>query len=401
MTLATISRRSVCGFTLLEVLLATVLSSVLLATLWALFGMYGRLLDQGQTSVTRSQLVRGLSQQLIDDLRGAIQDVADPSVSATGPARRFGLYGTSQSLQFDVMQAAGEPLPQVQSAELGPTTDEQTLGSEAWELRTVRYAFETHQFDENQALLNRGGLVRQELDFQTPNAPGTASGPTETGDELSLGDAAAVEGDGSETGLPPIDMAAATDDPTSTWVPEVASVQFRYFDGLVWTSAWNSLQQRSLPVAVEMTVQVLSAEEIAKQQAQGAEFALDDAEMPDPAVSAVIAPAGNVYRVVVDLPCAAMHRATRALAALDTEMFDALDEPDADQPMADDALPAMPDELLNDDGNATPVIQLPTGAPPPNTSRGQVPHGPRYVPPPSDLETRPYSGFDRPFRVMP
>ena len=39
-------------------------------------------------------------------------------------------------------------------------------------------------------------------------------------------------------------------------LPEVVSMEFRYYDGQQWTDAWDSRERRSLPVAVEVALQV-------------------------------------------------------------------------------------------------------------------------------------------------
>jgi len=48
----------------------------------------------------------------------------------------------------------------------------------------------------------------------------------------------------------------------TTVVPEVVDIQFRYFDGQQWQNSWNSLQNGKLPLAVEVTFQLLSDQEL-------------------------------------------------------------------------------------------------------------------------------------------
>ena len=60
------------GFTLLEILLATVLMATLLLAVWSLLNTYAALFEKGQTRTDHSQLVRSLSRQLTDDLAGLI-----------------------------------------------------------------------------------------------------------------------------------------------------------------------------------------------------------------------------------------------------------------------------------------------------------------------------------------
>lgn len=47
------------------------------------------------------------------------------------------------------------------------------------------------------------------------------------------------------------------DDPNVVWFPEVIGAEFHYYDGESWTTQWNSLTKRSLPVAVAVQLQIL------------------------------------------------------------------------------------------------------------------------------------------------
>ena len=66
------------AFTLVEVLLTSVLTATLLAALWSLLAMYSKMFDTGQTKTEQSQLARTLLAQLSDDLHGIVQ--APPAV---------------------------------------------------------------------------------------------------------------------------------------------------------------------------------------------------------------------------------------------------------------------------------------------------------------------------------
>ena len=75
-------RRS--GFTLLEVLIATVITALLLAGLYSLLGIYTGLYDVGQAKAEHAQLVRSVQKQLTEDLLG----VSLGSAPGPPPARR-------------------------------------------------------------------------------------------------------------------------------------------------------------------------------------------------------------------------------------------------------------------------------------------------------------------------
>ena len=95
------------GFTLLEVLLATGFSIVLLGALWTLLSVYTDLFETGQVKAENAQLARSLLKQISDDLRSAIQDPiggqASPS-QGSAPLRRFGLFGSPSEIRVDVLQ---------------------------------------------------------------------------------------------------------------------------------------------------------------------------------------------------------------------------------------------------------------------------------------------------------
>lgn len=279
------------GFTLLEILLTTMLSATLLGVLWGLFSVYLRLFETGPARTEQVQLARALGQQLCDDLHGAIEDSAiedgaiedsaiengpidDPQSGLPGaaggstPVRRFGLFGTQRTLQFDVL----EVVPPEESPGLrGDVTD--ALGGvplqQVPELRTIFYTFtEPSVFEDadrdapaDRDPEARPGLTRRELDYETPYAdaeapstarrsPGAAAARPGSSDDQTSADSF------SDDLLDP-----GPQDGSTVWAPEVVGLEFRYFDGSGFSSEWNSLQRKSLPVAVEVTMQLRSFEE--------------------------------------------------------------------------------------------------------------------------------------------
>ena len=67
------------GFTLLEVLLASLLATVVLVTLWSLSDIYLKLFVSGKRKIEETQLVRGLTQQFSKDISQVIQLPGDDS----------------------------------------------------------------------------------------------------------------------------------------------------------------------------------------------------------------------------------------------------------------------------------------------------------------------------------
>ncbi len=292
--------RKTAGYTLVEMLLATALSVTLLAALWSLFGIYTNLFNKGQAKVENSQLCRALMQQMSDDLRAAIQDPVGGSSArseGTAPVRRFGLLGSQHELRFDVLQVTpeqGNPTPVGRSwAASGDFTEARVP-----ELRTVYYSFTSQTTTDG---VSRLGLLRRELDFETPVGPESEDIYDGLAMEL-LGDFA---GDDAQTSTPAVDPA----DVSVMWVPEVVSAEFRYFDGNGWTSAWDSLQRKSLPVAVEVVLQIVDSHELAEDQSVGEEDVLIEEEELA-AMGATVAQ-GTAYRLIVDLPGSPTYRSPR------------------------------------------------------------------------------------------
>ena len=99
------------------------------------------------------------------------------------------------------------------------------------------------------------GLVRRELNWESSNPP------TQNRDDWRR---PATRRPSTRNSADPLDGAADDLDPsddTLLRVPEVTGLEFRYYDGRGWSGQWNSLTQKSLPVAVEvnLTVQLAAA----------------------------------------------------------------------------------------------------------------------------------------------
>ncbi|MCU0872434.1 MAG: prepilin-type N-terminal cleavage/methylation domain-containing protein [Pirellulaceae bacterium] len=301
------------GYTLVEMLLATALSAALLVALWTLMSTYGELFDKGQQQVERAQLSRAILEQMADDLRSAIQDPLPGQVNETAGVaqrRRFGLFGSARELRFDVLQLTpqqGNPLPVGRAA--GRSVE--TQAARVPELRTVHYTFFEPNAGDELSEPGRQGLVRSELDFETPLDSSATEGlaaELPKPDELADPDArSSVERFDGE-------RESAADDARLS-VPEVVSLQFRYFDGRGWTDAWNSLDRKSLPAAVEIELQL--AEPSRVTSARPADAGLGPSDDQDLALEATgdatssadtdqDLPDGPrvlvIHRLIVDLP---------------------------------------------------------------------------------------------------
>lgn len=312
------------AFTLLEVLVTVLVSSVLLMTLWTLLDMYSRLFDAGQTKAGQTQLMSGLMRQLSDDLCSAIQDTAEAPPGTLGPVRRFGMFGSSHSLQFDILQAT----PARGSATnpvAPPSSLDEPLAAEAYELRTVRYEFvpmtDPTQIDTS----SRPGLTRHELDFKSTSDSQMPDSDMASSDLGAGDDSGSALAEQPQEG-PAFDMQAAdtTDssalmdslapdpnDNTVTWVPEVVAFEFRYFDGLVWNSSWNSLERKSLPAAVEIVMELSPTEGLSLPKSEPEASSSSDETTSDEMdfmglEHETVRPGALGCRMVVDLPTSAL-----------------------------------------------------------------------------------------------
>lgn len=246
------------GFTLLEVVVATSLSAVLLAGLWGLLNIYQRLFAIGQTKSERTQLVRTLWRQLSDDVRSAIPDAAPVFRTGGTTVRRFGLFGSGTSLQIDTLQVAPSQLVLL-SADHDQDAAEPVISERVPELRTVQYRFIAPGAAGKGLRGWPTGLIRRQFDWETPLA-GTEGRPAaRRGPKTAAGQRFAPAGSPIE----PLEFASSgfdPEDPSILVVPEVVDLEFRYFDGSGWASQWNSLTRKSLPAAIEITMRISSAE---------------------------------------------------------------------------------------------------------------------------------------------
>jgi type II secretory pathway pseudopilin PulG len=296
-------KRRSTAFTLMEMIVATALCSVLLAGLWTLYSTYADLFDRGQARVERSQLCRALMQQIADDLQSAIQDpIPGLPDRAWGDAqrRRFGLAGTSSELRMDVLQVTPRQGNRVPVGAARQDTDQPS--ARVPELRTVFYSFAAASDPTDpETAANPAGLIRRELDFETPASAWDVQ-PTDADD--AVGVAADFEAAGSQAGQG--SEAPRSVDDRWIWVPEVVRVQFRYFDGSGWSSSWNSIQRNSLPVAVEVRIGLADPRSADTIPAEPVEDQWAESTAP------IASPVTDV-QMIVDLPWSAEYRRPRVV----------------------------------------------------------------------------------------
>lgn len=271
------------GFTLLETLLVLSLMIFIMGTIWGMMRLYSSNYLATEKRISRSQLVRSIAEMLRDDLDAAIQDPIHPlleKAEGSAPIRRFGLRGTAQSLQFDVVQNT----PFILSDHPLSTEKEKQKKGQAPELKTIFYVFippyvrekkrmldessegsfdpisgsqiigslqnlpenrENHP-QEMEPLVRKYGLSRRELDFET------LFSEKKTDINLIVDDSKWLEAK---------DLVMEQADGVD-WAPEVLDCRFEYFDGSSWIDHWDSIEKGGLPVAIGVSLKLFSLDEV-------------------------------------------------------------------------------------------------------------------------------------------
>lgn len=296
------------GFSLLEVILALLLSVFVVAGIAAAIRLNVLTLEQQRTRIERTQVARSVLQVIARDLRAALQykpaDVsgleeimagtnasaaagADPSllgeyaeglgIDDTGaipggdPAATSasedsgiipihpGLYGSETHLVIDVSR-----LPRID--EYAPQFLGDGFKSIPSDAKTIVYYVENSK-DENTVSFTMedevelGGLIRRSSDRAVASYAYAAGA-----DLLSFGHQELI-------------------------APEIAEIRFRYFDGTDWVTSWDSDQANGFPSAVEVSIVIDPRKIEAQYQSDYVYNGFDQTSM-------------EIYRTVVYLPVA-------------------------------------------------------------------------------------------------
>lgn len=279
-------RSARCGLTLLEVLLAAGLGIVLIGGIYAAIEQTWRMSASGKVELERQQIARAVLRQMTIDIRNT-GFTAQPSgeTDATGTSTSSGSSGsgtgsTEESTGFVETTVAGEEEPEWTTSEgIRGTATELWIdlanarmlssalsvnGARPTDLQTVVYAVSS----------TSGATFSDGSDTGTFNRPDTDG----VGLIRSAGDRAGLKEEGDTA------AAAGLPGPAKLLAPEIASIQFRYFNGLAWMTEWDSVALGSLPRAVEVTITF----------------------EPPPSrglmANATIAPGSEIYRTVVPVP---------------------------------------------------------------------------------------------------
>ncbi len=298
------------GFTLLEVILASSLSVLIMLALGGAIRFYLFQVTESQTSIEQAQLARAIMRRVETDLRSAIWkneidftsvealaadslaggagDLAasaglDPTMAEDALAgsntqelatsgvipTTIGLYGNAYELQVDISR-----IPRIDEYDPQYTSfRSREIGDIPSDIKTVTYFL----MQPGVSSLGHGtvgdagitetqfGLVRRELDRAV------------TQYALNNGDSAGLDAS------------------AEILAPEVSLIQFRYFDGFVWLEEWDSEAMGCLPMAVDVIIAIRDHETTQALLADGTiEVPVEDAANP----------VGQVFRRLIRIPTA-------------------------------------------------------------------------------------------------
>ena len=363
------------GFTLLEMLLVLVLIVVMLGGVAALVRVFSNSYTADERRVGRAQLARSISQMLDEDLGSAVQDPIQAVAEDSNRQfiRHFGLRGDSRSLQIDVVQPSlfANIATTEENARVSSGGDKSPNARQVPELKTVFYEFvpinategesdeqdaassslgsdfgedlgstlagslssvagdelsaglDSSQnlpgsdafFDGTRPLVQKFGLSRRELDYETPDdkeeeddfysgANGVSIDRETRAANVSLSGSLTTPPDARQSQLTSTDpqinallgvpddsqyvykepmtalqIAMDSDDGT-TWAPEVLDCRFSYFDGTDWQDSWDSIEKRGLPIAIKTELKLAPLDDVDLYRSSPLIYSLPTA--PDP-----------------------------------------------------------------------------------------------------------------------
>ncbi len=263
--------RSRHGLTLLEVLLAAGLGIVLIGGIYAAIEQTWKLNASGKVELERQQIARAVLRQITLDIRntgftakpsGETEESGSAGTSGTssGSSGTGGSGGTSgtggsseSSTSTQTTTVAGEEETESASSEgIRGTTTELMIdlsnprmlssemivnGSMPTDLQTVFYAVSS----TSGATFENGASSGT---FQRPDTDGLGL-VRNVGDRAALTPSSSLSASSDSAGLP---------GPAKLLAPEIASIQFRYFNGLAWMTEWDTVTLGVLPRAIEVTI---------------------------------------------------------------------------------------------------------------------------------------------------
>jgi prepilin-type N-terminal cleavage/methylation domain-containing protein len=261
------SRASRAGFTLTEVLVALSLSLVVMGAIYSALGLHWKYSTAGRVDIERMQLVRAVALRIERDLRSTLF-VAPPATASSQTAAASSATGSAAT-----SSASGAASSATNATGTGSTSGS-TAGSSSSSSDTASTELPGLYGSASQLLIHAS---RPAGDLNYTSLAMGASVSSRLSDTLSIawflagGEgslAASVAGpglarmEGDRMALKYADTSGdvgAMSGNTEIVAPEVTRLAFRYFDGVDWTTEWDSTVMQGLPFAVEIEFTVSHA----------------------------------------------------------------------------------------------------------------------------------------------
>ncbi|MCA8987586.1 MAG: hypothetical protein KDA78_08100 [Planctomycetaceae bacterium] len=223
------------GFTLLELVLAAALSTLVLAGIGTLISIVYQVERTSQETLQLTEAGRNLLRQLEWDLQSIPGQM--PAEEATGSSQSTAM---TLALQPDILTSTVDT-----TVEQQPVLFYGTAVSLEFLAEPATRSGNEISFEVEMGLETLSGPVQQKLLIWSTTADllSEQSGTTVNTEDLIARAEGAVDASLNITQL----LSVLT-------YPELVSLEFAYFDGVAWYDEWDSLEMGVLPVAVEATV---------------------------------------------------------------------------------------------------------------------------------------------------
>jgi Tfp pilus assembly protein PilV len=263
------------GLSLVEVLISLALSMVLMSSVYTAINLYFQHSTAGQEEINKNQLARVLLQRIELDLRSvsfreataaaASTDTAstDTTSSATSPTGGAGTSttGTSTTSTTTTEVTSTDPAAAFSGSNSGLFGDAQTLVLHV--SRPSREIGSVQQLSA-QALGNRTSDMKTVAFFVAGQGTGGLQAMAAAqfasqskGGTISTRGLARMEGERLALQLADKNNSVGSMlGQTQMLAPEVSRVMFRYFDGSIWQTQWDSATYGGLPRAVEVSIEL-------------------------------------------------------------------------------------------------------------------------------------------------
>ncbi len=250
------------GFSLLEVVLSLSLSVILLGAIGAAIDQSWRLSSQGQVEMQRQQVARAVLRIMERDVRSVMfvppSDFAEDEEETSSSSTTTAGAGTSSTTAAGSSSTAGTTSGGSEAT--GPGTTQPVVVLTSRGIRGDQFSIKID-----------GARPQRELAFATPVNEAIPSSQTSDLRTVTYRFAAAnssgnggfsrQEGDRYATASAETQgKDAAANFSSAALAPEIAAMEFRYFDGVTWLTGWDSVAMGRLPRAVEVQLRFASAE---------------------------------------------------------------------------------------------------------------------------------------------